>query len=97
MKDFIEEFYYGNIDPQARSTRCNKAVSKEMSVLSETEEYLTNKLKDEEKSKFLEKVNTKTPNSSVLLRPITSPTLPRIGAQAAVDIAWARAVQVVLL
>ena len=45
----------------------------------------------------LPKVNTKTPNSSVLLRPITSPTLPRIGAQAAVDIAWAKAVQVVLL
>ena len=57
MKDFIKEFYYGNIDPQARSTRCNKAVSKEMSMLSETEEYLTNKLKDEEKSKFLDHVN----------------------------------------
>ena len=36
-------------------------------------------------------------DDSVLLRPITSPTLPRIGAQAAVDIACARAVQVVLL
>ena len=50
MKEFIEEFYYGNIDPQACSTRCNKAVSKEMSVLSETEEYLTAKLKGEEKT-----------------------------------------------
>ena len=57
MKDFIKEFYYGNIDPQARSTRCNKAVSKEMAVLSETEEYLTAKLKGEEKSKFLDHVN----------------------------------------
>ncbi len=27
MKDFIKEFYYGNIDPQARSTKQNIAVS----------------------------------------------------------------------
>ena len=26
MKNFIEEFYYGNIEPQARSTKQNKAV-----------------------------------------------------------------------
>ena len=25
MSKFIEEFYYGNIDPQARSTKENKA------------------------------------------------------------------------
>ena len=27
MFKFIEEFYYGNIDPQARSTKENKAAS----------------------------------------------------------------------
>ena len=57
MKDFIKEFYYGNIDPQARSIKQSKAVMKEMQILNETEEYLTVKLKGEEKSKFLDHVN----------------------------------------
>ena len=30
MGKFIEEFYYGNIDPQARRTKQNKAVQKQM-------------------------------------------------------------------
>ena len=30
MGKFIEEFYYGNIDPQACSTKQNKAVQKQM-------------------------------------------------------------------
>lgn len=30
MSKFIEEFYYGNLDPQARSTKENKAVQKQM-------------------------------------------------------------------
>lgn len=33
MGKFIEEFYYVNIDPQARSTKQNKAVQKQMEVL----------------------------------------------------------------
>ena len=57
MKDFIKEFYYGNIDPQARSIKQSKALMKEMQTLNETEEYLTAKLKGEEKSKFLNHVN----------------------------------------
>ena len=32
MGRFIEEFYYGNIDPQARSTEQNKAMQKQMAV-----------------------------------------------------------------
>ena len=47
--------------------------------------------------KTLPKVNTAIPTRSVFRRPITSPTFPRIGAQAAVDIACASAVHVVLL
>ena len=43
------------------------------------------------------KVNTAIPKSSVCRRPTTSPILPRIGAQAAVDMACAKAVHVVLL
>ena len=57
MSNFIEQFYYGNIDPQDRSAKCNKAVQKEMTIISDTEEYLTEKLNGEEKSKFLDFVN----------------------------------------
>lgn len=57
MPRFIEEFYYGNIDPQARSTKCNSAVPKELQILSDAEEYLTEKLTEENKSKFLDYVN----------------------------------------
>lgn len=44
MARFIEEFYYGNIDPQARSTKQNKTVQKQMEVLMKTENLLTNAL-----------------------------------------------------
>ena len=40
MSRFIEEFYYGNIDPQARSTKENKAVQKQMEVLMNNEDLL---------------------------------------------------------
>ena len=36
MGKFIEEFYYGNIDPQARSTKQNKAVQKQMDWVDQT-------------------------------------------------------------
>ena len=57
MARFIEEFYYGNIDPQARSTKKNKTVQKEMAVLTKTEELLTNALTDELKKWFLDFAN----------------------------------------
>ena len=53
MGKFIEEFYYGNIDPQARSTKQNKAVQKQMEVLMLNEEFLTEALSGENKKKFL--------------------------------------------
>lgn len=40
MSKFIEEFYYGNIDPQARSTKQNKTVQSQMQVLMLNEELL---------------------------------------------------------
>ena len=52
MARFIEEFYYGNIDPQARSTKQNKTVQKQMEVLMKTEDLLTNALTDEPKKCF---------------------------------------------
>ena len=53
MANFIEEFYYGNLDPQARSTKQNKAVQKQMEVLMLNEDFLTERLSGENKKKFL--------------------------------------------
>ena len=39
MFKFIEEFYYGNIDPQARSTKQNKTVQNQMEILMLNEDY----------------------------------------------------------
>ena len=58
MSKFIEEFYYGNIDPQARSTKQNKTVQKQMEVLMLNEDFLTEALTGENKKKFLDFVNT---------------------------------------
>lgn len=57
MAGFIEEFYCGNIDPQARSTKPNTAVRKEMQALTDYEEELTNRLTGDDKKKFLAYVN----------------------------------------
>ena len=57
MSRFIEEFYYGNIDPQARSTKENKTVQKQMEVLMKNEDLLTNALHNEQKKWFLDYVN----------------------------------------
>lgn len=54
MFKFIEEFYYGNIDPQSRSTKENKTVQKNMEVLMLNEDFLTENLSGESKKKFLE-------------------------------------------
>ena len=57
MGKFIEEFYYGNIDSQARSTNQNKAVQKQMEMLMLNEDFLTERLSGESKKKFLDFVN----------------------------------------
>lgn len=41
MSGFIEQFYYGNIEPQARGISTNKTMAKELGVLNDAEEYLT--------------------------------------------------------
>lgn len=58
MANFIEEFYYGNIEPQSRSTKQNKTVQREMKILTTNEELLTEALSDENKKLFLDYVNT---------------------------------------
>ncbi len=57
MKNFIEEFFYGNIEPQGRSKKQSPAVQKEMDLLVKNEELLTNALADENKKLFLDYVN----------------------------------------
>ena len=57
MNSFIEEFYYGNIDPQAKSSEQNKKVQRDMQTLNESEDFLTDKLSGEEKKRFLQYVD----------------------------------------
>lgn len=57
MTRFIEEFFYGNIEPQARSKEQSSAVKKEMEILSKNEDLLTKALTDENQKLFLEYVN----------------------------------------
>ena len=61
MNHFIEEFYYGNIDPQARSFEQNKKVQHDMQTLNESEDFLTDKLSGEEKKRFLQYVDAGHP------------------------------------
>ena len=52
MKGFIEEFYFGNLEPQARSFTQNAEVASQTEILAENETFLTKNLADEEKSDF---------------------------------------------
>lgn len=58
MTNFIEEFYYGNIEPQSCSIKSDGRIQKELELLSKNEELLLEKLTGEEKKLFLDYVNT---------------------------------------
>ena len=53
MATFIEELYYGNIDPQARGYRPKSSVKKISDSLNGLEEQLTEQLASENKELFL--------------------------------------------
>ena len=53
MSHFIEDFYYGNIEPQESITELKLEIKKKLDALSQTEEQLTSKLTEEEKDLFL--------------------------------------------
>lgn len=57
MKNFIKELYYGNIDPQARGFKNGSYLKKQMTILSESEALLTDRLTGDEKKQFLTFVN----------------------------------------
>ena len=48
MKNFIKELYYGNIDPQARGFKNGSYLKKQITILSENEALLTDKLTGDE-------------------------------------------------
>ena len=53
MANFIEDFYYGNIEPMECITELTAKVKKSLSELSGKEEQLTAILTDKEKKLFL--------------------------------------------
>ena len=57
MKNFIKELYYGNIDPQARGFKNGSYLKKQMTILSESETMLTDRLTGDEKKAFISFVN----------------------------------------
>lgn len=57
MSHFIEEFYYGNIEPQESITELKAEIKKKLDVLSQVEEQLTAKLTEEEKALFMKYAN----------------------------------------
>ncbi len=52
MSNFIEDLYYGNIEPQELSTEFSGKLKKKLSKLTEKEEQLTAKLNGEDKELF---------------------------------------------
>ena len=63
MKNIIEELFYGNIDPQARSVKKGSCIQKQMTILANSESLLNEKLTGEEKKAFASFVDA----SSVIL------------------------------
>ena len=57
MSGFIEEFYYGNIEPQACNSNLDKELKNMLNALTEKEELLTATLNGEEKDLFSDYVN----------------------------------------
>ncbi|MBQ2846884.1 MAG: hypothetical protein IJE74_01325 [Clostridia bacterium] len=57
MSHFIEDFYYGNIEPQESITELKAEIKKKLDALSQTEEQLTSKLTNEEKELFMKYAN----------------------------------------
>ena len=56
MSNIIEDFYYGNIEPQALSSELSVELNKKLNSLTEKEEELTAKLTDRDKELFIDYV-----------------------------------------
>lgn len=53
MSKFIEDFYYGNIEPQESCSELKTELKRKLSILTQTEEQLISKLAEEEKALFM--------------------------------------------
>ena len=58
MKSFIEEFYYGNIEPQELSSELGTSLKKKLNSLVKNEDEFREKLTDEEKKMFQQYTNS---------------------------------------
>ena len=57
MSTFIEEFYYGNIEPQEVNSELTPKLKKKLSNLAEKEEQLTARMTGEDKELFQDYVS----------------------------------------
>ena len=65
MSNIIEDFYYGNIEPQEVNSELTPKLKKKLSNLAEKEEQLTARLSGEEKELFLSYVSAYTEFSTI--------------------------------
>ena len=54
MTNFIEELYYGNIDPQNSGFEDDESIQRTLRTISANEDWLTEHLTGEEKKRFLD-------------------------------------------
>lgn len=64
MYNIIEEFYYGNIEPQELTTEITPKLKKKLSALVKKEEELTAMLPEKERELFVNYVNAHNEFSS---------------------------------
>ena len=65
MSDFIESFYYGNIEPQTLTTELTPKLRKKLNELVKKEEELTAKLPEGERELFSKYTDAYTEFSSI--------------------------------
>ncbi|MBQ2903438.1 MAG: hypothetical protein IJE48_03480 [Clostridia bacterium] len=53
MSAFIEDFYYGNIEPQECCSELKNELKKKLRILTEKEEEIYSKLSDKDKDLFV--------------------------------------------
>ncbi len=58
MKSFIEEFYYGNIEPQELSSELGSSLKKKLNSLVKNEDEFKEKLSEKEKKLFQDYTNS---------------------------------------
>ena len=58
MSGFIEDFYYGNIEPQECCSELKSGLKKKLNFLTEKEELLTSRLNGKERDLFVTYVST---------------------------------------